>query len=146
MNNATAKNFCVMTSGRSGSTGLTNVLQGFPDIAVPGKQIDCPDNELVHPKNINKNLAEYSRISGHELNDADGLIEAFYEVNAGSLFSGFKTMPHRHPDFEKFTNRDDITFITLIRMDVYSTIVSFRMAWEKIPGCERRKDSNIHGL
>ncbi|MEE9289637.1 MAG: hypothetical protein V3U99_01360, partial [Alphaproteobacteria bacterium] len=39
----TQRRFCVLTTGRTGSTALMNRLQRFEDIALPNRNIDCPN-------------------------------------------------------------------------------------------------------
>lgn len=123
--------FCVLTVGRTGSTALMDALQRFDDIAVPNKNIACPDNELVHPRRVRQYAAEYSRLCDRRITRQSQLIECFFLYNAGFRFAGFKTMPERHRDYRAFTNRKDITFITLARRDVPSTVASFMLAMAK---------------
>jgi hypothetical protein len=131
MSNKAARKFCVLTAGRSGSTSLMNVLHEFPDIGLPDKQIDCPDNELVHPTQLAKILDQYSGFAGRPIADEAQLIEIFFQLNSGSRYAGFKSMPNRHRDFTKFVNREDMTFITVVREDIASTVASLRMAVEQ---------------
>jgi len=128
-----ARKFCVMTEGRSGSTSLMEALELFDDIALPNKNIKCPDNELVHPRQISDYCKQYARLCQRDISTGDELIEAFYEFNdKGSYYyAGFKTMPNRHPDFAGFTSRKDIRFITLKRRDIASTTASFMLAMSK---------------
>ncbi len=37
------RKFCVLTVGRAGSTALLGRLARYPDIALPGKNIECID-------------------------------------------------------------------------------------------------------
>ena len=120
--------FCVLTVGRAGSTALMDHFARYPDIALPGKNIDCVDQELMHPARLQAHAASYARLRGRAIATAEELIEAFYELNAGAAFAGFKTMPNRHPDLERFVSRPDVQFITLSRRDVASTVASFLMA------------------
>jgi LPS sulfotransferase NodH len=120
--------FCVLTVGRAGSTALMDRLSREPDIALPGKNIDCVDQELVHPARVAAHADAFARLSGAPVSTVDGLIEAFFAVNAHAAFAGFKTMPNRHRDFERFVNRSDIRFITLSRRDIASTVASFVVA------------------
>ncbi|MDP6473688.1 MAG: hypothetical protein QGH73_19125 [Rhodospirillales bacterium] len=108
-----------------------DALQEFSDIALPNKQIDCPDNELVHPRYLSRNLRQYSRIAGCPVSDADQLIETFFRLNSRCRYAGFKSMPYRHRDFANFVNRGDMTFITLVRHDVASAVASLRVAQDR---------------
>lgn len=123
--------FCVLTAGRAGSTALMDALQCLDDVAVPNKNIACPDNELVHPSEIRQYVQEYSRLCNVHITRANQLIECFFLYNAGFRFAGFKSMPERHRDYMAFINRKDITFITLARRDVPSTVASFMLAMAK---------------
>jgi len=123
-----SKKFCVLTVGRAGSTSLMNVLEKFSDIAVPNKNISCVDNELVHPKRVQEHMQRYAELCGKPIPGQRQLIEAFFELNAGMPYAGFKTMPDRHKHYEAFVSRPDIQFITLTRRDVPSTVASFLMA------------------
>ena len=120
--------FCVLTVGRAGSTALMNRLERYPDIAMPGKNIECVDQELVHPARLQGQAAAYARLCGRAITTPEQLIECFFEVNGNAAFAGFKTMPNRHRDLDRFVVRSDITFITLSRRDVASTVASFLLA------------------
>jgi hypothetical protein len=119
--------FCVMTTGRSGSTALIEALQA-DDVLLPGDLFDCPDNELLHPKRIRDHLRWFSHRLQREISTSSGLVEAFYSWPTEAKFVGFKSMPNRHKDFAQFIDRTDVRFITLIREDVPSTVASFRLA------------------
>lgn len=123
-----ARKFCVMTVGRSGSTSLMEALEQFEDIAVPSKNIKCEDNELVHPKRLAEHSALYAKLCDKPINSQGDLIRAFYDLNADKAYAGFKTMPNRHKDFQRFTRSKGIRFITLRRRDVPSTVASFMRA------------------
>lgn len=122
------KKFCVLTVGRAGSTSLMNVLECFPDIAVPNKNIPCVDNELVHPKRVQEHLKRYSALCGAPITSPDQLIDCFFAHNAAFAYAGFKTMPNRHKNLAAFVARPDIRFITLKRQDIASTVASFLLA------------------
>ena len=114
------------------------------DIALPGKNIDCIDQELLHPARVAAHAAALARISGAPISTLDDLIEAFFALNADAAFAGFKTMPNRHRDFERFVNRSDIRFITLSRRDVASTVASFVVAmatdsWRRDGGAQHAR-------
>jgi len=132
-----------MTEGRSGSTSLMEVLEGFDNIAVPNKNFDCPDNELVHPKRVREHMEKMASLSGRPINSIDELIDAFFDLNKNHNYAGFKSMPDRHQNYDEFILRRDIRFITLKRRDIASTIASFTMAratgsWRR-HGEERRE-------
>src|SRR5690349_18869039 len=120
--------FCVLTVGRAGSTALMDRLARYPDVALPGKNIDCVDQELVHPARIGAQAAAYARLCGTTIATVEELIDGFFVYNAGAAYAGFKTMPNRHKNFERFVSASDIRFITLSRRDVASTVASFVVA------------------
>jgi hypothetical protein len=122
------RKFCVLTVGRAGSTALMNRLERYPDVALPGKNIECVDQELVHPARIEAQAAAYAKLCGRTITTPEQLIDCFFEVNGNAAFAGFKTMPNRHRDLDRFIVRSDITFITLSRRDVASTVASFVLA------------------
>lgn len=120
--------FCVLTVGRAGSTALMNRLARESDIALPGKNIDCIDQELAHPARVQAHAAAFARLCGVPISTVEQLIDCFFAANAGSAYAGFKTMPNRHHDYDRFVRRSDIRFITLSRRDVASTVASFVVA------------------
>ena len=122
------RKFCVLTVGRAGSTALMDRLGRYPDIALPGRNIECIDQELVHPARIQAQAAAYAELCGRTIATAEQLIDCFFEVNADAAFAGFKTMPNRHKDLDRFVATPDIQFITLSRRDVASTVASFLVA------------------
>lgn len=103
-----------MTVGRSGSTALMNYLGKFTDIALPCKDVDCVDNELLHPRMAAQYADTYARLCSFPVRTRDELIECFYRHHAASAYAGFKSMPNRHPDFEVFCLRPDIRFMASI--------------------------------
>jgi hypothetical protein len=105
-----------------------NVLERFPDIAVPNKNIPCVDNELVHPKRVREHLQRYAALCGKPIATPEQLIDCFYAYNAAFAYAGFKTMPNRHKHLGAFVARPDIRFITLVRRDIASTVASFLLA------------------
>ncbi len=123
-----AQKFCVMTVGRSGSTSLMETIRGFEDVAVPGKDIDCEDDELLHPRRLREQMKQYAALAGRPIRSPRELIDAFYARNEAKPYAGFKSMPNRHPDYAEFTARRDIRFITLQRRDYASTAASFLRA------------------
>jgi len=126
--NQDCKRFCLLTTGRSGSTSLMEALEACEDIALPKKQIDCPDNELLRPRDFERHMQDYAALSGKVVDGQDGLIDAFYDYSAAASYAGFKSMPHRHENYETFIARPDIHFVTLIREDIASTVASFMLA------------------
>jgi hypothetical protein len=136
--------FCVLTVGRAGSTALVNRLAREPDIALPGKNIDCVDQELVHPSRVKAHATAFASLCGTPVSTVDQLIDCFFTVNAGSAYAGFKTMPNRHRDFDRFVGRPDIRFITLSRRDIASTVASFVVAmatdsWRRDGGAQNAR-------
>ncbi len=120
--------FCVLTIGRAGSTALMDRLASYSDIALPGKNIECIDQELVHPARIGTQAAAYARLCARTIATPEQLIEAFFAFNSDAAFAGFKTMPNRHRNFDAFVSRRDVQFITLSRFDLASTVASFLVA------------------
>lgn len=122
------KRFCVLTSGRAGSTALMDALARFDDIAVPHKQIDCVDNEILHPRRRAQHAQQYQQLTGLPTGDELSLIHAFYESNKHASYAGFKSMPERHRHLREFAAQPEVQFITLKRSDVPSTVASFLVA------------------
>ena len=122
------RKFCVLTVGRAGSTALMDHLARYSDVALPGKNIDCVDQELVHPARIAAHAAAYAKLAATAITTVDELIDAFFAHNACAAYAGFKTMPNRHKVLDRFVSRPDIQFITLARRDVASTVASFVVA------------------
>lgn len=131
-----ARRFCLMTVGRTGSTSLMEALERFEDIGVPNKNIECIDNELIHPRTLTSNLEKYSALCGRPLLTQQQLMDAFYELNEGYAFAGFKSMTNRHKDYRGIFQRPDLQYITLERRDIASTAASFLLA--EIRGSWRR--------
>lgn len=123
-----SRRFCVLTVGRSGSTSLMNFLAKCDDIALPCKQVDCVDNELLHPERVAQYARFYAQRCGQPVRTPDELIDCFYRAQPAASYAGFKSMPNRHPDFAAFAARTDIRFITLVREDTASTVASFMVA------------------
>ena len=120
--------FCVLTSGRAGSTALMDALAQFDDIAVPHKQIDCVDNEILHPRRRAQYAQQYQLLTGLPVTDELSLIQAFYESNRDAPYAGFKSMPERHRHLPEFAAQPNTQFITLRRGDIASTVASFLVA------------------
>ncbi len=124
----TCRRFCLLTTGRSGSSSLMRAFQVHDDIVVPSQQIGFEGDELLLPHGFERHRRAYEQLLGLPIDGGDALIEAFYRYNAGMAFAGFKSMPHRHADFRDFVAREDIRSITLVRADVASTVASFMLA------------------
>ena len=122
--------FCLLTTGRSGSTSLMNFLAKFDDISLPCTDVDCVDNELLHPERVSQYAGVYAARCAQPVKTVNDLIECFYRVHNTAAYAGFKSMPNRHPDFAVFTARSDIRFITLVREDIASTVASFVVAMD----------------
>lgn len=122
------RKFCVLTTGRSGSTWLMEALERFPDIAVPKKQIDCADSELLRPGGYSAHCRAYEALTSTWVVGQESLIDSFFWLSAEAAFAGFKSMPHRHENYDGFLRRRDIRFITLERLDTASTVASFLLA------------------
>src|SRR5690349_15432629 len=136
--------FCVLTVGRAGSTALMDRLARYPDVALPGKNIDCVDQELVHPARIGAQAAAYARLCGTTIATVEELIDGFFVYNARAAYAGFKTMPNRHKNFERFVSASDVRFITLSRRDIASTVASFVVAmatdsWRRDGGAQNAR-------
>jgi hypothetical protein len=103
-------------------------LERFPDVALPKKQIDCIDNELLRPGSFAEHCSAYAALTDVWVSGQEALIETFYWYSAAARFAGFKSMPHRHESYDDFLRRPDIRFITLERADTASTVASFLLA------------------
>lgn len=119
------KRFCLLTTGRTGSTSLMNALAEREDVLVPGKLFDCPDNELIHPDKLHDYIKAFSKLSGKRVGGAGELIDGFFEWDSRAAYVGFKSMPNRHRDYADFIRRPDVKFIVLTRADVPATVASF---------------------
>lgn len=106
-------------------------ISELESVAVPNKDIDCRDNELVHPEHFKQYAAAYAAITGRDISTVPELIRAFYAYHEDADFAGFKSMINRHPYPRAFIRHSGIQFITLLRRDVPSTIASFMAAKEK---------------
>jgi len=138
------KRFCVLTTGRAGSTARMKALGKFEDIAVPSKNVACPDEELLSPGRLQEYLRDYSRLCSEEVRTEEQLIDSFFRCNAAFRFCGFKSMPERHKDYGAFVHMPGIQFITLSRLDVASTVASFIAAmkfktWRRDGGAPAQK-------
>lgn len=125
-----------MTVGRCGSTALMEALRAHPDVGTPARDVASEDDELLHPQHAARYAEHYARLTGLTVKTQGQLMHAFYHHNRRRAFAGFKTMPNRHDNFEKFTRSPRIQFISLIRRDIPSTVASFLLAMER--GCWRR--------
>ena len=125
------RRFCLLTSGRAGSTALMDVIAGLDGVAVPACDVDCIDHELLHPARIRRYAKYYSFYAAHPIATGSDLINAFYRCHSQSNWAGFKTMSNRHRDLSHFIARKDIQFITLRRRDIPATVASFMLAMEQ---------------
>lgn len=123
--------FCVLTTGRSGSTALMKALDLHKHISLPDQSISCDDYELLHPNKCQTYVRYFEQLAKHPINTPAQLVDAFYAANTQLEFAGFKSMPGRDRTFRALGQRTDITFITLVRRDIPSTIASFMLAMEK---------------
>ena len=123
-----SKKFIVFTSGRAGSTALMDALDKFDDIALPNKNIECRDNELLHPNSIKKNFIKYQGLCNKSIKSQKEIIDCFFKYNFRAAYAGFKSMPIRHTHFGKLIAQKDIRFIILARRDISSAIASFFVA------------------
>lgn len=131
MGHTEIRKFCVLTTGRAGSTALMDQIAALPHVAVPAKDIDCRDSELTHPGNAPRNAAAYAALTGSPIGSIPELVEAFYGHHANDVLAGFKSMINRHPDLAQFIHRGDVQFITLRRRDIAATVASFMLAMEQ---------------
>jgi LPS sulfotransferase NodH len=122
------KRFCLLTTGRTGSTSLINALAEGDDVLVPNKLFDCPDNELVHPDKVRDYIEVFAKLSGKGVGCSEELIEGFFEWDSRAAYVGFKSMPTRHRNYADFIRRPDIKFILLTRADLPATVASFMTA------------------
>ena len=127
------KYFCILTTGRSGSTSLINALAAHRDIITPDKLTESPDNELLHPEWIARYVSVFQQFTNTPIRDELQLIQGFFNASKqeGAQFAGFKSMPNRHRQLSALVNHPDIQIITLVRKDLPSTIASFLMAMKK---------------
>jgi hypothetical protein len=123
--------FCMITTGRSGSTALMNAIAARAGVVVPAVDLECDDHELVHRQRFAAATQVYAKLIGAPVNSASELIDAFFTVHAHARWAGFKILPEQHSDLREFVSREDIQFITLARRDVVGTCASFMLAMEK---------------
>ncbi len=119
------RKFCVITTGRAGSTSFMDALAVHDDIAVPGKQVDSHDHEILRLRNPVRYWRSYAALSGLPVTDELSLVRAFYHSNSGAQFAGFKTMPNRHRFLRQLFDEHGMQMICIYRRDVASTIASF---------------------
>lgn len=124
------KYFCLLTTGRSGSTSLINTLASHGDVVTPDKLTQSPDNELLHPEWVRRYIKTFQRFSDQPIKNELQLIQAFFAAaqHKGGEYSGFKSMPNRHQQLKALVSHPDIQIITLVRGDLPSTIASFLTA------------------
>lgn len=125
------KYFCLLTHGRSGSTAFMRALAAHADIVTPDKQTESPDNELLHPKWVDRYRAFYQKYHPRPITNELRLIEAFYRSAGTAGFAGFKSMPNRHRKLQALIQNPKVQVITLVRQDIASTIASFLVATDR---------------
>lgn len=125
------KRFCVLTTGRAGSTSLMNCLSAHQDIVTPDKHIKNPDNELLHPDWVKRYVNYYQAYIDRPITNELQLFQAFFASAEQENYIGFKSMPNRHRHLHTLVNHPDIQIITLCRRDIPSTIASFMLAIDK---------------
>lgn len=125
------RKFCLLTSGRAGSTALMDVLAGNSRVATPGADVECVDHELLHPARAADYARFYSARNNTPIRSSSGLVDAFYASHEEAGWAGFKTMFNRHKDLPDLVGREDIRFITLLRRDIPATVASFMLAMEQ---------------
>lgn len=126
-----SQRFCVLTSGRTGSTALMERFREEMDVVLPSHDVDCVDEELLHPERAADYARHYAEATGRAIQDESGLVDAFFGHHADAAYVGFKSMPNRHPNLAAFVSRPDVAFITLTRADIPSTVASFMLAMRR---------------
>lgn len=126
-----------MTTGRAGSTSLMKALAQCQGVGLPDAAIGCDDYELLHPRKRSQYVPHLERLTQQSIVTIKQLVEAFYGSHSHCQAAGFKSMPNRHPDYEHFIRSGQVTFITLVRRDIPSTIASFMLAMNQ--GTWRRR-------
>ncbi|MBN1209540.1 MAG: hypothetical protein JXB05_32110 [Myxococcaceae bacterium] len=147
---APPRRFCVLTTGRTGSTSLMDGLAAWDDVLVPHKLFTCVDNELLHPDHGETYKQRLEALSGRRIRSRGELLERFFAQGSAYRYAGFKSMPNRHPRYRAFIEREDLQFIVLVRADVAATVASFLVAlrtgsWRRAGGAQaawtfRRED------
>lgn len=120
--------FCVITSGRAGSTWLMDRLAEHDDVALVRRFIDSDDDELLNPLHIDAMRTRFGDVAA---SSSRSLVDGFYRAAGDWPFAGFKTMPDRHTDDAGFMLRPDIRFIVLLRESLVDTVASFLVAAER---------------
>ena len=103
------RKFCLLTTGRCGSTALMDTLEAYGDIALPSKNIDCRDNELLRWSNIERHVSGYTLLLERLIPDQNSLIEGFFAHNSELDYGGFKAMPEHFRDFRSFKDRGGLS-------------------------------------
>ncbi|MCP5151299.1 MAG: hypothetical protein H6983_16075 [Ectothiorhodospiraceae bacterium] len=120
--------FCLLTTGRAGSTALMDAIAAGDDVTVPGDLIDCRDHELVNPEHLERHRVALERVVGHAVDGPAAMIDAFLEATRDRPIAGFKSMPNRHDDLQALVERPGLRIVTLRRRDLASTVASFMRA------------------
>lgn len=119
-----AKCFCLLSTGRAGSTALMRAIGRHPDIATP------PANaELLNPR-LRIQFTDYvKRLGGDPTDDsAEALLEAFLRLHSSASYIGFKLLPLQLRSFERLVRDPGIQFIVLTRRDLVSHVASWFVA------------------
>ena len=110
---------------------MMDELGRYDDIALPSKQVDCVDNEILHPKRVRKYRSYYQQHSAVQITDEVSFINAFFAANQHAEYAGFKSMPNRHRQLHAVVQLPMLQVITLDRSDLASTVASFIVASDK---------------
>lgn len=120
--------FCLITTGRTGSSSFFNALRRFDDIRIPSYGGGCDTAELIHPLYMPLFAATYSQADIDRLPEKLELINDFYKYSDGKQFAGFKLLYSQLVEVESFLEREDVQFFVLLRKDIPSHMASQMMA------------------
>ena len=120
------------------------VIEGLENVAVPSKNIECANNELLHPRFVDTYKRKFEDLCHCKINTNQELVEQFFSYNKDYDYAGFKSMPVRDGISPGLFDRQDITFIVLTREDILSTVASFVAAnrsnsWDRKGGKRSRQ-------
>jgi hypothetical protein len=137
------RRFCVLTSGRAGSTSLMQALAARTDAGLPSRDVGSWGEELLNPKFITRHARLYARLTGRRIGGHEQLIDAFFAHHAARPRAGFKLLPKQHAEIDAFVERPDIDLIVLARRDAASTVASMvtarlRNYWPRAGGPQPR--------
>lgn len=138
-----SKKFCVVSTGRCGSSSFMRALAEFNDIASPCKNSQLLFSELLHPEFIEEAYSIYSSLGDLKDRNPSSLVDCFFDVNSRFPYAGFKLLFCQSSGVRQLWSSRDIQFITLLRRDVPSTMASFMMAndtgdWDRKGGGHKR--------